>query len=128
MVNVWVTDRTGNVVTLNTGEVIDIDGFAGNGWTQNRCANITDNVQRNFLDEIIERDPLSADDPDKTMTEAELQTQYGGWFVELNTQGQSNEIRLRTTIFRLFPVDVDGVEVISGSGVSFNFDFHQVVF
>ena len=127
MVNVWATDRTGNVVTLNTGDVIDIDSFAGNGWTQNRCANITDNVQENFLDEIIERDPLAADDPDKTMTAAELAIQYGGWFVELNTQGQSNFIRLRTTAFRLFPVDANGEELRTGSGVSFNFTFSVVL-
>lgn len=125
MVNVWVTERTGNVVTLNTGEVIDIDSFSGNGWSQNRCANITNNVQENFLDEIIERDPLPADDPDKTMTEAQLLAVYGGWFVELNTQGQSNYIRLRTTAFRLFPVDANGEEV-GGTGVTFNFTFSQV--
>jgi hypothetical protein len=128
MVNVWVTDRTGDVVTLNTGEVIDIGSFPGNGWTQNRCGNITNSVQENYLDEIIERDPLVADDPDKTMTEAELAVEYGGWFVELNTQGGSNEIRLRTTAFRLFPVDANNQEVTSGSGVSFNFTFSQVKF
>ena len=127
MVNVWVTDRTGNVVTLSTGEVIDIDSFAGNGWTQNRTANITTNVQEDHLDEIIERDPLPADDSDKTETAIQLAARYGARFIELNTQGQSNYIRLRATIFRLFPVNANGVEV-GGTGVSFNFEFRQVIF
>jgi hypothetical protein len=127
VVNVWVTDRTGNVVTLNTGEVVDIDSFAGNGWTLARTANITQNVQENFLDEIIERDPLVAEDPDKTMTAVELAARYGAWFIELNTQGQNNFIRLRTTIFRLFPVDANNDEV-NGTGVSFNFEFQEVSF
>lgn len=124
MVDVWVTQRVGNVVTLNTGDVIDIDSYPGNGWTANRCANITESVQRNLIDHVVDRKALPADDPDKTMTEAELAATYGGWFVELNTQGNSNEYRLRTTIFRLFPVDADWNEVANGT--SFNFMFTQV--
>lgn len=121
MVNVWVVERVGSVVTLNTGEVIDIDSFAGNGWTTNRTANITDNVQRNFLDNVVDRDALPADDPEKTMTAAQLAALYGNQFIELNTQGQSNEIRTRSTDFRLWPVDANGNEV--ANGVSFNFSF-----
>lgn len=126
MVDVWTVSRTGNIVTLNTGDVIDIDSYPGNGWTINRCANITDSVQRDYLDEVVDRNALPVGDPDKTATGAQLAATYGGWFVELNTKGNSNEYRLRTTRFRLFPVNAGGVEITSGSGVSFNFEFTRV--
>jgi hypothetical protein len=121
MVNVWTASRVGNVITLNTGEVIDIDSFSGSGWTENRCANITDNVQENFLDNVVDRDLMPADDPEKTWTEQDFIDRYGqfgvgrGTFVELNTQGQSNEIRYRHTVVTVYP-----------EGASFNVSWRRV--
>lgn len=117
MVNVWVVSRVGNVITLNDGGEIDLDSFPGNGWTTSRCANITESLQENHVDNVVDRDALSADDPDKTATEAELAAVYGGWFVELNTKGNSNEIRLRHTVVTVFPIN---------GGADFNVRWEEV--
>lgn len=132
MVNVWIVSRVGNVVTLNVVDeagnpiTVDIDSFTGNGWSLNRCANITENVQRGAIDDVVDRKALPVEDPEKTMTAGQLAAIYGGWFVELKVQGQTDEYRLRTTLFRLFPVNANNEEVFDNSGVSFDFTFTEV--
>lgn len=103
MVDVWAASRVGNVITLSDGRVFDLDSYPGNGWTEARCANITDNIQRNHIDHVVDRNALPADDPEKTWTAQQFADRYGNFFVELNTQGQKNEVRFRRTVVRVFP-------------------------
>lgn len=116
MPGTYVIKRVGNVITLNDGRTVDLDSFPGNGWTVNRCNNITQNLQENHIDIIIDRDTLPIDDEERVMTAAQLQAYYGNNFIELNTKGNSNYIRLRYTIVQMFP-----------EGDSFNISWARVL-
>lgn len=64
------------LVRLSDGRVFDLSSVAGNGFNANRLDKINKAIQTE-IDDIRLLSDLTADDPDKTATPAELLATYG---------------------------------------------------
>jgi hypothetical protein len=97
MVALWVlppeigTIDDEGIVRLNDGRTFDLSNVPGNGYNANRLAKINARIQQE-VDDIRSLASLAADDPDKTITPAELLAQYGGRMFLSDADGTPNDL------------------------------------